>query len=158
MRCRKGCPRGQVIRPGKCQCVPRRSCQITQCKPNTFLNSKKCGCFPVVSPPSKPPAPPALPAPPLPPSGSCHIATCDYRYRLNKQKCKCQIKRGIMCRKGCRPGFRIYPGKCKCIKIPFCLISSCVKGFRLSGNKCVVQISRPWVFSRSLSENKQWSY
>jgi hypothetical protein len=48
------------------------------------------------------------------------------------------------CRKGCRPGYTIRPGRCVCDPIRNCQIKSCKKGFYLNSKKCAcVKISKP---------------
>lgn len=126
-KCRKGCPPGQTIRPGKCECVPKRSCQIRTCISGYYINQHECKC---VNGSGSPPAD----SPPS--SNQCQISSCDHRYKLNSKKCRCEVKRGATCRIGCPRGMRVYPGKCKCVWPPKCPITSCSHGFRICEKSC----------------------
>ena len=43
--CKKGCPRGKMIKPGTCRCVRKPKCSIRSCQRNFRLNKKKCLCI-----------------------------------------------------------------------------------------------------------------
>ena len=139
--CRKACPPGQTIRPGKCECVPIRKCQIKSCKEGFIVDKSKCACVKKSSS--------------LPPSNQCKIASCDPRYQLNQQKCKCEVKIGIICLIGCPPGMRVFPGKCKCVYPPRCPIKTCKNGFKICGKSCKCVASKPWNPSDSFPD--QWT-
>ena len=55
--CRKGCPRGLRIFPGRCKCVKPPSCPITSCKEGYHLNKRQCKCSKRSEPPVLPPKP-----------------------------------------------------------------------------------------------------
>ena len=42
--CKKGCPRGMMIKPGTCKCVKRPRCSIKKCHKGYRLNRRKCQC------------------------------------------------------------------------------------------------------------------
>ena len=122
--CLKLCQPGFHIRPGSCVCVPKRSCQIKACKRGFKLDSRSCQCVrSYSSPPSVPPK-------------SCGIRSCDSRYSLSLATCKCKVKFGPICKIGCPPGLRVFPGRCKCVRPPRCPIKLCRQGYYLNRTGC----------------------
>lgn len=135
--CFVGCKKGEMQVPGTCDCVPYRKCKIKTCRTPAILN-KQCKCempqdycdikcpkgtkfqFPCQCVPIK----------------SCSISKCDHRYRLDPQSCKCKVKPGPICKIGCPPGMRVFPGRCRCVYPPKCSIQACKKGFNLHFDKC----------------------
>ena len=139
------CPEGTVQDPSNCQCVPTRSikplpicspvCPVGQifdalnCKcrdfmvdcettcPRTHRLTKNCKCR------RKRPR-------------ACGIRSCKRWHVRDSRTCQCKERRGDVCEIACDLGWKVYPGRCECVREIRCPIKRCKPGFRKSKSQC----------------------
>lgn len=138
----KSCPSGQYFSALLCKCIKPVYCIQSVCQNLMGRNPETCACN-IKSCPGSPCkegyvrniidckcTPRELP------KSQCGISKCHPKYRLNKKRCECKKKMGVVCEKACLHGLEIFPGKCKCVKPPKCNITQCKYGYYLDYEDC----------------------
>ena len=148
--CRMRCQTGYTVYPGKCQCVPRRTCHIKDCKESAMIN-EFCKCEskqndePVcdIDCPEgthfKDPCQCIIDSPPITDEGDqdnqCQINKCKPGFLIDLDFCECEEKDDPVCEIGCPQGQVVYPGVCSCVDEYECEIESC-KGSSIVNDFC----------------------